>query len=95
MDENLISRVFTLYYLKHSVFNKKNCKTYKETRKHGPYTGKNNQSLVIILGEGNGNPLQYSCLENSMHRGAAAAKIILNKAKTQNLLKNVFVAYLF
>ena len=21
-------------------------------------------------GEGNGNPLQYSCLENSMHRGA-------------------------
>ena len=22
------------------------------------------------LGEGNGNPLQYSCLENSMDRGA-------------------------
>ena len=22
------------------------------------------------LGEGNGNPLQYSCLENSMNRGA-------------------------
>ena len=22
------------------------------------------------LEEGNGNPLQYSCLENSMHRGA-------------------------
>ena len=22
------------------------------------------------LGEGNGNPLQYSCLENYMHRGA-------------------------
>jgi len=21
-------------------------------------------------GEGNGNPLQYSCLENPMHRGA-------------------------
>ena len=21
-------------------------------------------------GEGNGNPLQYSCLKNSMHRGA-------------------------
>ena len=22
-------------------------------------------------GEGNGNPLQYSCLENPMHRGAS------------------------
>ena len=26
--------------------------------------------LVGSLGEGNGNPLQYSCLENSMDRGA-------------------------
>ena len=24
----------------------------------------------LILGEGNGNPLQYSCLENPMDRGA-------------------------
>ena len=24
----------------------------------------------IIIGEGNGNPLQYSCLENPMDRGA-------------------------
>ena len=24
----------------------------------------------IFLGEGNGNPLQYSCLENPMDRGA-------------------------
>ena len=24
----------------------------------------------ISPGEGNGNPLQYPCLENSMHRGA-------------------------
>ena len=23
-----------------------------------------------VIGEGNGNPLQYSCLENSMDRGA-------------------------
>ena len=23
------------------------------------------------LGEGNGNPLQYSCLENPLHRGGA------------------------
>ena len=27
------------------------------------------------LGEGNGNPLQYSCLENSMDRGALWAAI--------------------
>ena len=25
---------------------------------------------VIILGEGNGSPLQYSCLANPMDRGA-------------------------
>ena len=28
------------------------------------------QELCIALGEGNGNPLQYSCLENPMARGA-------------------------
>ena len=27
------------------------------------------------LGEGNGNPLQYSCLENPMDRGASWAKV--------------------
>ena len=27
------------------------------------------------LGEGNGNPLQYSCLENSMDRGAWQATV--------------------
>ena len=27
------------------------------------------------LGEGNGNPLQYSCLENSMVRGAWSATV--------------------
>ena len=26
-------------------------------------------------GEGNGNPLQYSCLENPMHRGAWGATV--------------------
>ena len=28
-----------------------------------------NQTFVALFGEGNGNPLQYSCLENSMDRG--------------------------
>ena len=31
--------------------------------------------LLFSYGEGNGNPLQYSCLENSMDRGALQATI--------------------
>ena len=31
---------------------------------------------VRTPGEGNGNPLQYFCLENSMDRGAWKAKVI-------------------
>ena len=31
--------------------------------------------LVILLGEGNGNPLQYSCLENPVDRGALCAAV--------------------
>ena len=31
--------------------------------------------LLDKLGEGNGNPLQYSCLENSMSRGAWQATV--------------------
>ena len=30
----------------------------------------NAEDLGLIPGEGNGNPLQYSCLENSVDRGA-------------------------
>ena len=32
-------------------------------------------SVKIIIGEGNGNPFQYSCLENPMNRGAWWAPI--------------------
>ena len=32
-------------------------------------------NLESILGEGNGNPLQYSCLENPMDRGAWSAAV--------------------
>ena len=28
------------------------------------------KEVAIIFGEGNGNPLQYSCLENPRYRGA-------------------------
>ena len=31
--------------------------------------------VTIILGEGNGNPLQYSCLENPMDRGVWQAMV--------------------
>ena len=32
-------------------------------------------SMHACIGEGNGNPLQYSCLENPRHRGAWWAAI--------------------
>ena len=34
-----------------------------------------NQYFVALFAEGNGNPLQYSCLENSMDRGAWQATV--------------------
>ena len=39
------------------------------------------------LGEGNGNPLQYSCLENPMDRGAWWA-IVHGLAKSQTQLSD-------
>ena len=38
-------------------------------------------------GEGNGNPLQYSCLDNSMDRGAWRA-IVHGVAKSRTQLSN-------
>ena len=38
-------------------------------------------------GEGNGDPLQYSCLENPMDRGALRA-IVHGVAKSQTCLSN-------
>ena len=29
----------------------------------------------LLVGEGNGNPLHYSCLEDSLHRGARQAAV--------------------
>ena len=42
------------------------CKRYLLTREHGIQSSLRRQ----LPGEGNGSPLQYSCLENSMDRGA-------------------------
>ena len=38
-------------------------------RKITKYAGMNLEKLEPWYGEGNGNPLQYSCLENSMDGG--------------------------
>ena len=42
--------------------------------------------ILIIIGEGNGNPLQYSCLENPMNRGAWWATVH-RVAKSQTRLR--------
>ena len=45
------------------------------------------------LGEGNGNPLQYSCLENSMDRGGWWATIHgITKSRTQLSVTNTHTA---
>ena len=49
---------------------------------------------IIYLGEGNGNPLQYSCLENSMDRGVWWA-IVHRVAKSQTGLSNFHFASFF
>ena len=41
-------------------------------------------------GEGNGNPLQYSCLENSMHRGAWWATVHMVAKRWARLRANTF-----
>jgi len=33
------------------------------------------EQTYVYAGEGNGNPLQYSCLENPMDRGAYGATV--------------------
>ena len=40
-----------------------------------PIKSNQNTSMLIPFGEGNGNPLQYSCLENPRDRGAQWAAV--------------------
>ena len=44
-------------------------------------------------GEGNGNPLQYSCLENSMDRGAWQASVLGGKDKTERVTLSFFMDF--
>ena len=52
--------------------------------------------LVRSLGEGNGNPLQYSCLENPMDRGAWCATVheVAKESDMTQRLNNV-LKYLY
>ena len=59
----------------------------------GKESGYNEGDLGLIpgsgksTGEGNGNPLQYSCLENPMDRGAWWAKVQLCFCSRKDLFK--------
>ena len=46
------------------------------------------KALHTFLGEGNGNPLQYSCLENPMDREAWQA-MVYGVTKSQTQLSNL------
>ena len=50
-------------------------KRSKTKIKKKKYVFLNNNNLYLIIGEGNSNPLQYSCLENSMEGGVWRATV--------------------
>ena len=50
--------------------------------------------LVLMLGEGNGNPLQYSCLENPMD-GGARWTAVHGVAKSQTRLSDFTFTFHF
>ena len=50
--------------------------------------------LIHISGEGNGNPLQYSCLENPMDGGAWLATVH-GVAKSQTQLSDFTHLYIY
>ena len=60
----------------------KECLQCRGCKRHGSIPG-----LGRSPGEGNGNPLQYSCLENYMDRGAWWAAVH-GVAKSQTLLSD-------
>ena len=59
----------------------------------GKKSGKNEYPFLFLGGEGNGNALQYSCLENPMDGGAWWAKVH-RVAKSQTRLSD-FTSLLF
>ena len=76
----ILSKVLSFYCSKHSI-----CLISNNSSSSWWFIGKESAShtgdTALIPGsrrypgEGNGNPLQYSCLENSMDRGAWGATV--------------------
>ena len=50
-----------------------------------------NIKICMRIGEGNGNPLQYSCLENPVDRGDWWAAVVHRVAQSQTQLKRISV----
>ena len=53
-----------------------------------------NMLLRLVIGEGNGTPLQYFCLENPMYRGAWWA-VVHGVAKSRTWLSNITFTFHF
>ena len=47
----------------------------QESLSEAPFRQINSFLISVLLGEGNGNPLLYSCLDNTMDRGALWATV--------------------
>ena len=56
--------IFIVHIIFHSIYT--SFKMYLKSLNYSDFIG----HLAITNREGNGNPLQYSCLENPMHGGA-------------------------
>ena len=52
-------------------------------------------TTALLLGEGNGTPLQYSCLENPMDRGAWWWAAVHGVAKSRTRLNNFTLTFHF
>ena len=75
----------------HASFSSTDFPGYMPTRgiagSYGSFIPSFLKNLHTVLGEGNGNPLQYSCLENHIDRAAWWATVH-GVAKSQTQLSN-------
>ena len=78
------SKVKVLFFKETKLTHKLTARfTRRKTKKTATFTiinekggiNKNSRGIKRVVGVGNGNPLQNSCLENSMDRGAWQAKV--------------------
>ena len=70
---------------------------YTYNCEHGAWAKRGDQNQALLgyrVGEGNGTPLQYSCLENPMDRGAWWAAVH-GVAKSQTQLSNFTLTFHF